>query len=85
MSDTANTQAMSEDVYEQLCGFHPEEYCIGLLKTAFDSFENKIEQLQRELVLYKSLAICECGEQAEYPAHGWMPNLCPACQAEAIK
>ena len=33
---------------------------------------------------YKELAECACGEPCEYPAHGWLPNLCPACQADEV-
>lgn len=53
-----------------------------LVYSEVESLQAEAARLREERDRYKELAECICGEPCEYPAHGWMSNLCPACQAD---
>lgn len=43
-----------------------------------------LSETAQERDRYLALAECECGDVPAFPAPGWIPNMCPNCQAEEM-
>ena len=58
---------------------------LGIATTALDDAEGAAERMAFDIAALRELAACrECETVPDGPGLGWLPGLCPGCQAAEI-